>query len=84
MKLYHTTLKTNLESILKEGLKPSKLGIVYLSENQNSWWTGEEYVTLEINMKGCNNKLTTFGMPNLDEILCWGSIEPSRIRVVQN
>ena len=81
MKLYHTTLKSNLESILKEGLKPSKLGIIYLSENPNSWWSGEEYITLEINMEGYKNKLTTFNMPDLDEILCWGSIEPSQIKV---
>ena len=50
MKLYHTTLRKNLDSIKRRGLIPSKFGIVYLSENPKSWWQGEEYVTLEIDM----------------------------------
>ena len=82
MKLYHTTLKNNLGNILREGLKPSKTGIVYLSEKPNSWWQGKEYITLEIDMTGSKNKLTTFNNPDLDEIFCWGNIEPSRIKVL--
>ena len=80
MKLYHTTLRKNLDSIKLRGLIPSKFGIVYLSENPDSWWQGEEYVTLEIDMTDSKNKMTTFNDPNLDEILCWGPIEPNRIK----
>lgn len=81
MKLYHTTLKENKDSILETGLQPSKIGIVYLSEKPNSWWQGDKYVTFEVDMKDYKGKLTTFNEPNLDEILCWESIEPSRLKV---
>ena len=84
MILYHTTLKKNLNSIMEKGLIPSKIGICYLSENSNSWWQGEEYITLKVNMEGYKGKLTTFNNPDLDEILCWGSIEPERIEVYKN
>lgn len=80
MKLYHSTLKENISSILKEGLKPSKIGIVYLSESPNSWWTDHEHTILEVDMTNYQGKLTTFGISDLDEILCWGFIEPERIR----
>lgn len=80
MILYHTTLKKNLASIKEKGLTPSKFGIVYLSENPDSWWQGEEYVTLEVNMNNYPHRLSTFNEPNLDEILCWGHIEPDRIK----
>ena len=83
MILYHTTLKTNLKSIQKEGLIPSRIGIVYLSENPDSWWQGDKYITFEVNMDNCPHRLTTFNEPNLDEVLCWGSIEPDRIRLFE-
>ena len=82
MKLYHTTLKSNIKSIQERGLIPSSIGIVYLSEKPQSWWQGEEYVTLEVNMDGVLHKLTTFNDPNLDEILCWGRIEPQRLKLL--
>ena len=83
MKLYHTTLKKNLESIEEKGLLSSKLGIVYLSEKPNSWWQGKDYITLEINMDNFKGKLTTFNKPDLDEILCWKNIEPERITIYE-
>ena len=83
MILYHTTLKENVSSILEKGLQPSKFGIVYLSEKPNSWWQGEEYVTFEVDMKNCKHKLATFNDPNLDEILCWGSIESKRLKLLE-
>lgn len=82
MKLYHTTLKKNKDSIVKKGLIPSKIGIVYLSEKPNSWWQGDEYVTFEVDIKN-TDKLTTFNEPGLDEILCWGKIEPNRLRLIE-
>ena len=80
MKLYHTTHKKNLSSIKQLGLIPSKFGIVYLSERPNSWWQDNEHVTLEVNMDNFPYRLSTFGLPELDEVLCWGSIEPWRIK----
>ena len=79
--LYHTTRKNNLESILKQGLIPSKFGIVYLSERPDSWWNSKDYITLEINIENISNRLTTFNEPKLDEILCWGHVEPTRIKI---
>ena len=32
-------------------------------------------------MENYDNKLTTFDNPELDEILCWGKIEPKRINI---
>ena len=84
MKLYHTTLKENMSSILEKGLQPSKIGIVYLSEKPNSWWQGDKYMIFEVDMEDYKGKLTTFNEPDLDEILCWGSIEPSRLKVYNN
>ena len=81
MKLYHTTLKENKDSILEKGLRPSKIGIVYLSEKPDSWWQGDKYITFEVDMESYKGRLTTFNEPDLDEILCWGSIEPNRLRV---
>ncbi len=82
MILYHTTLKENVASILKHGLQPSKFGIVYLSEKPDSWWNNSEYVTFEVDMTNCKHKLTTFNEPDLDEILCWGKIEPDSLKVL--
>lgn len=84
MILYHTTLKENVSSILEKGLQPSKIGIVYLSEKPDSWWQGDEFITFEVDMENYKGRLTTFNEPNLDEILCWGSIEPSRLKVYNN
>ena len=81
MKLYHTTLKENMNSILEKGLQPSKIGIIYLSEKPDSWWQGDKYIIFEVDMENYKGRLTTFNEPNLDEILCWGSIEPSRLKV---
>ena len=83
MKLYHTTLKKNKDSILKKGLLASKIGIVYLSEKPNSWWQGDEYVTFEIDTKNLKNKLTTFNQPKLDEVLCWGNIKPDKLKLFE-
>ena len=83
MILYHTTLKKNLESIKEKGLIASNIGIVYLSEKPDSWWQGKDYITFEVNLAGCKNKLTTFNKPDLDEVLCWGNIESSRLKLVK-
>lgn len=82
MKLYHTTLKKNKDSILKKGLLASRIGIVYLSEKPDSWWQGDDYITFEVDIKN-TDKLTTFNEPNLDEILCWGNIGPEKIKLME-
>ena len=81
MKLYHTTKKTNLDSILRNGLKPGESGIVYLSERADSWWQGDEYVTLEVDCGNLKGRFSTFNEKDLDEILYWGAIPPCNIRV---
>ena len=83
-KLYHTTLKKNIDSIKEKGLLAKGLGIVYLSEKPDSWWQGEQYCTFEVNIKDMENKLTTFNEPDLDEVLCWGNIEPNRLKLLKN
>ena len=83
-KLYHTTLKSNINSIKEKGLLTKGIGIVYLSEKPNSWWQGEQYCTFEVDIKDMKNKLTTFNEPDLDEILCWGNIEPNRLKLLES
>ena len=83
-KLYHTTLKKNIDSIKEKGLLAKGLGIVYLSEKPDSWWQGEQNCTFEVNIKDIENKLTTFNEHDLDEVLCWGNIEPNRLKLLKN
>ena len=71
MKLYHSTQKKNLPSILLKGLLPNKIGIVYLSP-QPMLCFGD--VILEVETK--NNKLTAFDDCKKWEVLCWGNIPP--------
>ena len=82
MKLYHTTLKENKDSILEKGLIPSKMGIIYLSEKPDSWWQDEDHITFEVDIKN-TDKLTTFNEPDLDEVLYWGNIGPERIKLME-
>ena len=80
MKLFHSTKKENLKSILKKGLIPSGLGIVYLAPTLESAYKTEGRVILEVETG--NNKLSSFEDCKDWEILCWGAIPPENIRVV--
>jgi len=82
MNLYHTTPNENVESILKMGLVASSSGIVYLSEKADSW---KEIgtTTFSVNMNDIGLRLSTFNDPDLDEVLCWGDIEPDRLKIVR-
>lgn len=85
-RLYHTTSKNNLDSIFKEGLRSSKKGwCIYCSEKPDSWWQGEGYVTLEVDIRGMDDiGMTTFDELGLDEIMIWTDrIEPERLRLYQ-
>lgn len=76
MKLYHWTKAENLESILREGLRPSGLGIVYLTPKPENWH-GE--VCLEVETGDL--RTTAFEDARSWEVLCWGHIPPENIKV---
>jgi len=79
MKLFHGTSKANWEKIKKEGLKPSRIGIVYLSPDRKAAndFGGKE-VLLEVETG--NTKLTAFDDCKDWEVLCWGHIPPDKIK----
>lgn len=79
MKLYHQTKSENIESILKTGLIPNGLGIIYLSPRDDLNF-GD--ITLEVETG--DNKLTAFANCKEWEVLCWGRIEPSNIKILTN
>ena len=76
MKLYHWTKKKNIKSIIKEGLKPNGIGIVYLTPKPEKW-RGE--VCLEVETG--DNKLTAFDDCKNWEVLCWGGIKPENLKL---
>lgn len=79
MILYHYTNKTKLNSVLLRGLKPNKLGIVYLTPNPAEM-KGFGNVLLEVETGEL--RLTYFDGCNKWEVLCWGHITSKNIKVV--
>lgn len=79
MKLYHGTDSKNIDSILREGLKPNGLGIVYLSPTLEQCTTGNTILEVETG----DLRLTAFEDCSDWEVLCWGKIPPENIRVVE-
>ena len=83
MKLYHSTSKGNADSIMREGLRPNEIGIVYLSPSlkEARGWGGE--VILEVETGDC--KLTAFEDCKAWEVLCWPEtpIPPTQIKVIE-
>lgn len=77
MKLFHQTQKKNVASILRDGLRPSRIGIVYLSPRSDLGF-GDVLLQVETG----NNKLTAFDDCKDWEVLCWGSIPPQDISVI--
>jgi RNA:NAD 2'-phosphotransferase (TPT1/KptA family) len=77
MKLFHQTQKKNVASILRDGLKPSRIGIVYLSPRSDLSF-GDVTLIVETG----DNKLTAFDGCEDWEVLCWGSIPPEHISVI--
>lgn len=80
MKLYHGTDSKNIDSILREGLKPNSIGIVYLSPTlkQCSRW-GNTIFEVETG----DLRLTAFPDCSDWEVLCWGKIPPENIKLVK-
>jgi len=84
MKLYHWTRKENLESILREGLRPSGLGIVYLTPRPECWKTrkqGQEQGEVCLEVETGDLRLSAFEDCKEWEVLCWGHILPENIMV---
>lgn len=85
MILYHWTPKENLESILSVGLRPSGLGIVYLTPKPEQWKTweqGKEQGQVCLEVETGDLRLSAFEDCKEWEVLCWGHIPPINIRVV--
>ena len=80
MILYHGTSEENWKSIKTEGLKPSRIGIVYLSPDKGviDFFDGSFGVLLEVETG--DNKLTAFEDCSDWEVLCWGPIPPDKIK----
>ena len=79
MKLYHQTSKKNLGGILRKGLIPNAIGIVYLTPLLG---LGFGEITLEVETE--NNRLTVFEDCSNWEVLCWRQIPPENIKVMQD
>lgn len=77
MKLFHWTKKKYLSSIFNCGLKPNRIGIIYLTPNPEAT-KGFGEVLLEVETGEL--KLTAFDDCREWEVLCWGSIPPSKIK----
>ena len=77
MKLYHSTDDKNVPSILKTGLSPNNIGIVYLSPYPQTRWGN---IVLEVETG--NNRLTAFDDCKEWEVLCWGAIPPENINLI--
>lgn len=83
MILYHNTKRKNLPNILRQGLIPNKMGIVYLSPVPNAF---KNIAFDEINLKVETGdlKLTYFDGCEDWEILCWGHVPPDAITPMMN
>ncbi len=87
-KLYHWTYKDCLESILKEGLKPSGFGIIYLSPRRKKPYFGSLYRNNQkyevlLKVETGDKRLSAFEGCREWEVLCWGSIPPEDIIVLK-
>lgn len=88
MKLYHYTLNRNIKSIFDKGLKPNKLGIVYLCPNYDEVSkiiASSKYDTI-LEVETGDLKLTSFEDCRDWEVLCWTDkpIPPSRLKLVRD
>ncbi len=81
MKLFHGTSKAAWDKIKNEGLKPSGIGIVYLSPTPEviDFWGGFE-ILLEVETG--DTKLTAFEDCEDWEVFCWGHIPPDKIKLL--
>ena len=82
MKLYHGTSRQNWEKIRHEGLKPNSIGIVYLSPTPKviDFFEGDFEVLLEVETGEL--KLTAFDDCKEWEVLCWGHVPATNVKLV--
>lgn len=81
MILFHATSKLAWEKIKVEGLRPSRIGIIYLSPNPKviDWFGGSEVL---LKVETGENKLTAFDDCKEWEVLCWGPIPTDAITLL--
>lgn len=75
--LYHATTPENAKAIRKEGLRRTRDPWVCLSEKPTSWWR-PGLVVLRVRITGLKGEMRTW-LPESDEIMYWGDINPERI-----
>lgn len=75
--LFHATTPDCAERILRDGLKRQNKPWVYLSTDPKSWWQPGQ-VLLQVRITGLKGDMRTF-LPELDEVLYEGDINPERI-----
>ena len=76
MILYHATDHSFIDSILRYGLRPSGIGIVYLSPKPLTSF-GNTILKVETQ----DLRLTAFDDCTEWEVLCWGHIPPEDIQI---
>ena len=77
MILYHWTQKGNIDSIMRQGLKTSSFGILYLSPIR-TYNCGDTLLAVEIK----DEKLTSFDNCQDWEVLCWDAVPPEQIHIL--
>ncbi len=83
MVLSHVTTQDRLPTIVRDGLRPNSMGIVYLSPKPQGWRPLQEgEVLLHVTING--QRLTSFEDCAEWEVLCWGSVPPEDIVVMNN
>ncbi len=81
MILYHRTAKQNIQSILIGGLKPNKIGIVYLTPAPDKT---KSFGDVLLKVDTGDLRLTAFEDCSDWEVLCWGHILPKNITILMN
>lgn len=77
--LYHASPMTNADSIAREGIRvPEGHAYVSLSVERYSWYR-KGMCLFEVDVAGLPHRMNTF-LPDLDEIIVWGSIGPERVK----
>lgn len=92
MTLYHGTSSKNVSAILVEGLRPNKIGIVYLSPKPEVaarfgvYWPDSKKLpdltdSVVLEVETGDLRLTAFDDCEEWEVLCWGHVPATCIRV---
>jgi hypothetical protein len=79
--LYHVTPEENVESIMREGLRRDakrRTFAIYLSTEPISWYRGNGERILRVDVSGLSYIEVTRASDDLDELLYWGDIPPTK------